>query len=95
MRPSRWNLPVPGTRRTRTTASLRRPTVWMGRSMITGSRGAASTTASVTVSVTSSATSVASATSATSATSVDLGHLGHVGHFGLVDVSHCATCLIS
>ena len=39
MRPSRLNWPVPGTRRTRTTASLRRPTVWIGRSMNTGWRG--------------------------------------------------------
>ncbi len=50
--PVEVELPVPGIRRTRTTASLRRPTVWMGRSRMTGSRGARASGAAASGSVT-------------------------------------------
>ena len=81
MRPSRWNWPVPGTRRTRTTASLRRPTVWMGRSITIGSRGAASAGASV------SRSPGLGSVSAVSVVSVVVCGLDGLGHW--------ATCLIS
>ena len=51
-----------GNQARRTTASLRRPTVWIGRSMMTGSRGVAT---SVTSGVTSAVSTVSSAIAST------------------------------
>ena len=86
---------MPGTRRTRTTASLRRPTVWIGRSMKTGSRGSRAGGASVSVSATTSASlgSLSGLRGLGGLCGLDLGGFGGLGR--VVCLGHWLTCLIS
>src|SRR5215475_3929216 len=71
LRPLRVKLPEPGRIRTRTMASLRRPTVWIGRSVRGRLRGAFGAGAAG-VSTTVSATAVVSAASAPSVTGLSV-----------------------
>ena len=65
------NAPVPGSSRTRTMASLRRPTVWMGRSGSAAGTptGATGTSTSTSVASESSVASVASTASSVASNS--------------------------